>query len=147
MLLSIGPLGTNFSEILIKIHNHSFTNMHLKISSAKLRPFCPGGDQLKCNMLEVNVNYVTDKTVYLILHVLINKTLQQRFLEIATLNFAEAGWPWNIRHWTRPSSVQVIGCRLCGALTPPPYMNLKTPSANDGHFVLGINISSVEHVL
>ena len=33
-LLSIGPLGTNFSEILhvIKLQNFSFTKMHLKIS-------------------------------------------------------------------------------------------------------------------
>ena len=38
-LLSIGPLGTNFSEVLIKIQNW----MHLKMSSAKWRPFCPVG--------------------------------------------------------------------------------------------------------
>ena len=44
--LSIGPLGTNFTEILIKILNSSFTKMHLKISSAKWRPFYPGGDEL-----------------------------------------------------------------------------------------------------
>ena len=30
-LLSNGPLGTNFSEILIKIQNFSFTKMHLKM--------------------------------------------------------------------------------------------------------------------
>ena len=45
-LLSIGPLGANFSEILIKIQNFSFTKTHLKISSAKWRPFCAGGDEL-----------------------------------------------------------------------------------------------------
>ena len=45
-LLLIGPLGTNFSEILIKIQNFSFMKMHLKISSAKRRPFCPGEDKL-----------------------------------------------------------------------------------------------------
>ena len=45
-LFSIGPLGTHFSEILIKMQNFSFTKMHLKISSAKWRPFCPGGDEL-----------------------------------------------------------------------------------------------------
>ena len=39
-LLAIGPLGTNFSEILIKIQHFSFTKMHLKISSAKWRPCC-----------------------------------------------------------------------------------------------------------
>ena len=36
-LLSIGPLGTNFSEILTKIQNFSVTKMHLKISSDGLR--------------------------------------------------------------------------------------------------------------
>ena len=41
-LFSIGPLGANFSEILIKIQNFSFTKMHMKISSAKRQPFCPG---------------------------------------------------------------------------------------------------------
>ena len=45
-LLSIKPLGTNVSEIIIKIQNFSFMKMYLKISSAKWRPFCPGGDEL-----------------------------------------------------------------------------------------------------
>ena len=38
-LLSIGILGTNFSEILIKIQNFLFTKMHLKISSVKWGSF------------------------------------------------------------------------------------------------------------
>ena len=50
-LLSIGPLGINFSAILIKIPNFSFTKMHLQISSAKWWPFCPGGDELNANPL------------------------------------------------------------------------------------------------
>ena len=41
-ILLIGPLGTNFSEILIKIHAFSFKKMHLKMSSGKWRPFCLG---------------------------------------------------------------------------------------------------------
>ena len=41
-LLLIGSLGANFSEILIEIQNFPFTKMHLKISSVKWRPFCPG---------------------------------------------------------------------------------------------------------
>ena len=41
-ILLIGPLGTNFSEISIEIHILSFKKMHLKISSAKWRPFCLG---------------------------------------------------------------------------------------------------------
>ena len=39
-ILLIGPLGTNFSEILIKIQRFSFKKMHLKMSSGKWRPFC-----------------------------------------------------------------------------------------------------------
>ena len=38
-ILLIGPLGTNFSEILIGIETFSFTKMRLKISSAKWRLF------------------------------------------------------------------------------------------------------------
>ena len=39
-ILLIGPLGTNFSEILIKILTFSFNKMHLKMLSAEWRPFC-----------------------------------------------------------------------------------------------------------
>ena len=38
-ILLIGPLGTNFSEILIGIQTFSFKKMNLKMSSAKWRPF------------------------------------------------------------------------------------------------------------
>ena len=40
--LITGPLGTNFSEILIEIYTFSFKNTHLKISSGKWRAFCLG---------------------------------------------------------------------------------------------------------
>ena len=46
-LLSIGPLGTKFSEIQVKIQNFSFMKMHLKMLSVKQRPFCRGEDELK----------------------------------------------------------------------------------------------------
>ena len=41
-ILLIGPLATNFSEILIEILAFSFTKMRLKVLSAKWRPFCLG---------------------------------------------------------------------------------------------------------
>ena len=41
-ILWIGPLGTNFSEIVFGIQTFSFNRMHLKMSSAKWRPFCLG---------------------------------------------------------------------------------------------------------
>ena len=45
-ILLIGPCGTNFSEILIGIQTFSFKKMHLKMSSAKWRPFCLGFNEL-----------------------------------------------------------------------------------------------------
>ena len=42
----IGPFRTNFSEILIRIQTFSFKKMHLKMSSAKWRPFCLGLNEL-----------------------------------------------------------------------------------------------------
>ena len=41
-ILLIGPLGINFSEILIEINTFSFNKMHLKMSSAKWRLFLVG---------------------------------------------------------------------------------------------------------
>ena len=41
-ILLIGPWGTNFSDILIGIRAFSFKKIHLKMSSAKWRPFCLG---------------------------------------------------------------------------------------------------------
>ena len=41
-ILSIGPLGTKLSEILIAIHIFSFNKMHLKMPYGKWRPCCLG---------------------------------------------------------------------------------------------------------
>ena len=54
-ILLIGPLGTNFSEILIRIQTFSFRKMHWKISSAKWRPFCLGLNELtQCQLHHVH---------------------------------------------------------------------------------------------
>ena len=50
-ILLIRPLGTNFSEILIEILIFSFKKMHLKVSSAKRRPFCLGLNVLSIPVL------------------------------------------------------------------------------------------------
>ena len=46
-ILLIGPIGTNFSEMLIKIHIFSFKKIHLKMSSGKWWPFCLGLNMLR----------------------------------------------------------------------------------------------------
>ena len=42
----IGPLGTNFSEMLIEIPTLLFKKIHFKMSSGKWRPFCLGPNVL-----------------------------------------------------------------------------------------------------
>ena len=52
-LLSIGSLGTNFSENWIEILTFSLRKMRLNMSSAKWSPCCPGEDEL-IRLLEIN---------------------------------------------------------------------------------------------
>ena len=60
-ILLIRTLGTNFSEILSKIHTFSFKKMHFKMSSAKWRQVCLG-----LNVLSVScVIYVTVNSMWL----------------------------------------------------------------------------------
>ena len=46
-ILLIWTLATNLSEILSEIHAYSFKKMHLKMASAKWRPFCLGLNVLR----------------------------------------------------------------------------------------------------
>ena len=50
-ILLIGPLVTNFSEILIEMKTFSFKKMHSKISSGKWRPSCLGLNELTLGVL------------------------------------------------------------------------------------------------
>ena len=64
-VLLIGPLGTNFREILIEIDTFSFTKMHLKMSSGKWMPLCLGLNVVKsqyhaCRCLGSISSHVTD---------------------------------------------------------------------------------------
>ena len=45
-LFLIGPTGTNFNEIIIKINSFSFKKIHLKMSPGKWWPFCLGHNVL-----------------------------------------------------------------------------------------------------
>ena len=58
-ILLIGPLWTNFSEILIEIPTFSFKKMHLKVSSAKWPPFCLGLNVIT-HYVQVTLHDVTD---------------------------------------------------------------------------------------
>ena len=70
-LLSIGPLRTNFSEILIKIQQYSLKKMHLKMSSAKQRLCCLGPNVLnQTPTIHIHVDVVTVHHVWTTLHLL-----------------------------------------------------------------------------
>ena len=52
--LSIRPLGRNFSEIRIKVWNFSCMEIHMKMSSTKWRPFCPGETSVKLHFFKLS---------------------------------------------------------------------------------------------
>ena len=58
-ILLIGPLGTNFSEILIEIHAFAFKKIHLNMSSGKWLPFCLGLNVLKCRDHYIDCSIMT----------------------------------------------------------------------------------------
>ena len=65
-ILLIGPVGTNFGEIVIEIKIFSFTHLHLKVSSAKVaailsRPQCVNREYL------VSITVKPDTTCYRIM--------------------------------------------------------------------------------
>ena len=76
-ILLIGPLGTNFSEILIEILTFSFKKMRLKVSSAKWRLFRLGLNELnvtgKCfrwsnGDISSKIVYLTQTTIGIVMH-------------------------------------------------------------------------------
>ena len=66
-ILLIGPLGTNFNEILIEIHIISFKKFHLKMSSGKRRPSCLGLNVLThwCLVAHIYINELGHHRVHL----------------------------------------------------------------------------------
>ena len=67
-ILLIGPLGTNFSEMLIEIHTFSFKKIHLKMSSGKWRPFWLGLNMLmskgEVNKKSLSLSHATQVQVH-----------------------------------------------------------------------------------
>ena len=53
-ILLIWTLGANFSDVWSEIHAFSFKKMHLKMASAKWRPFCLGLKVLKAFLAKLH---------------------------------------------------------------------------------------------
>ena len=60
-ILLIGPLGTNFSEILIGIQTFQFKKMHLKMMSSKWWPFCLSLNVLQHDTKHSEFNTINDE--------------------------------------------------------------------------------------
>ena len=58
-ILLFRTLRINFSGIVSEIHTFSFKKMHLKMSSARWRPFCLGFNVLKMTMLWHGRSFLT----------------------------------------------------------------------------------------
>ena len=107
-LLSIGPLRTNFGDIVSKIQNFSFTKMHLKISSAKRQPFVHGGDDLINDSVQVSpIAVVTSSITYFLL-----MWMRDIFKHNKTIPLKAEGHSWycNFEYRNLPYPPQQTGC-------------------------------------
>ena len=96
-VLLIGPLGTNFSEILIEIDTFSFKKIHLTMSSGKWRSFRPG-----LNVLTVPLVFVS-------------------------CDCSCIGWPidfWDLRGYEESMAVNDTACQHQNLIHPesPPFL-------------------------
>ena len=63
------PIWTNFSEISIEIHRKcTFKKMHLKMSSAKWRPFCLGLNVIRLDGWTVSLFFCTFISLFIIFY-------------------------------------------------------------------------------
>ena len=117
----IGPLGTNFSEILIAIHTFSFKKMHPKLSSAKWRPFFLGLNVLMLNHTKSNLPMLKSSHV----NILVIWDMRHG-LPLTTLTFFVIGWSkyslgfslpqWIVESrgpWEFPHFPEVLPLGLC----------------------------------
>ena len=95
-ILLIGPLGTNFSEIIIGIQTLSFKKICLKMSSAKWHPFCLG-----LNVL----THWGQKKMAAIWQMLFSNSFCNEMFVLFQLKFHWNLFPWvqstTSRHWFR----------------------------------------------
>ena len=94
-LLLIGPLGTNFSEILVEILTLSFKKMRLKVSSAIWRPSCLG----------LNVLSVTSPVYFMNISYIYN-SISETVLSVSFKTY----WPNQIKSCRVKDSGDVMNC-------------------------------------
>ena len=63
-ILLIGPLGTNFSEILFEIYISLSKKIHLKMSSGKWQPFCLGPNHFSSKICLKVICYKSEPHIF-----------------------------------------------------------------------------------
>ena len=87
MILLIGSLGTNFSEISIEIHTFSFKKTHFKLFSGKWRPFCLGlnvsivNRNIKHNKAKLSLKFVS----YICAYIYHTNKSQTEYIHMSTI--------------------------------------------------------------
>ena len=107
-IVLIGPLGTQFSEILMEILTFSFKKRHLKLSSAKCWPFCLG------------LNVFTHR--FAVMYILIVSLFETGFCNISANIFFgfDAAWYLGIRV-TRGGYSLYEGYYICSTISTPSF--------------------------
>ena len=100
-ILLIGLLGTNVSEILIKIHTFSFKKTHLKIPFAKWRPFCLRLNELNKTVIGVGHGWAITShrkwRVWLLIHMQISINLRQYHFLMCFYGFLAIKSSWILK--------------------------------------------------
>ena len=107
-----GPLGTNFSEILIEILTFSFKKMRMKVSSAKRRPFC-----LSLNVLKSFLMLSSGFRTSLWLRVMWNLIRQLPVLGCCWLSSMPGGFCQSALTASAPGAASLMGTPLWGGGT------------------------------
>ena len=122
-ILLIGPLGTNFSEMLIKTLTFSLKKTHLKVSSAKWRPFCLGLNVLKHLFLHSYWNFhwnLFQMVQFICHHWLLNKRLSKQSWGWLFETLSRPLWRHcNGTTWTSPPRSQPTNHVDCGPHSVP----------------------------
>ena len=144
-MLTIGhPLGTYFGEIWIRIQSFSFKKVHLKMSSAKLRPFCRGFTGLSMCLIDIMghlYTYIINSHVILIIVITTIQctTVAQRYAIYVSICILFLKCQEYQKLSSSPRILsdvnQVLMCLYFFVLTNPPLHFRYQPFSNWGFFV------------
>ena len=108
-LLLIGPLGTNFVEILIEILTFSFKKMRLKVSSAKRRPFCLGLNVLIYMTTYQSPNHWVSKVMHQPAQIQFQSLNGTDYWQVPNISCTFVG---QLNYWSLRCSWSIV-CRRC----------------------------------